>query len=473
MNTGGLQFAVRDWSSVRSRVGLALAVMVIAAIGACSSGDEPSESLQAAADDSVLEHAEKHLDPLYRCPMHPQITSDAPGKCPICGMDLVRVQEAAKSDRPRSASRHPLFYRNPMDPAITSPQPRKDEMGMDYIPVYAADLEGTVEISPLVQQNLGVRVAMVEWSPLPSLVSAVGYVRYDERSIREVRIRAAGWVERLAVRAEGDPVRRGQLLFELYSPTLATAEAEYVQALEFGDPDLVTASKRRLHALGLDASAIETLERDRVSRARLAFHAPADGIVRSLGVREGSMVTPDTLALEITALDPVWVIVEVPESSAAQVRAGARASLQAVALPGHRFTGTVDYVYPELDPMTRTLRVRIVLENAGTVLRPDMYLSAEIRGPEADAVLHVPLESVIRGGRSDRVLVALGEGRFAPREVRLGRESGDRVAVLEGLAAGEQVVTSGVFLIDSEASLRSSLARFSEESGAAAPQHQH
>jgi len=155
------------------------------------------------------------------------------------------------------------------------------------------------------------------------------------------------------------------------------------------------------------------------------------------------------------------------------VRAGARASLQAVALPGHRFTRTVDYVYPELDPMTRTLRVRIVLENAGTVLRPDMYLSAEIRGPEADAVLHVPLESVIRGGRSDRVLVALGEGRFAPREVRLGRESGDRVAVLEGLAAGEQVVTSGVFLIDSEASLRSSLARFSEESGAAAPQHQH
>lgn len=473
MNTGGLRLAAGARSILRLCVGLAFAVMFIAAIGACSSGDQASESLQSAADDSVLEHAEKHLDPLYRCPMHPQITSDAPGKCPICGMALVRVQEAEKSDRPQSASGQPLFYRNPMDPAITSPEPRKDPMGMDYIPVYAADLEGAVEISPLVQQNLGVRVATVEWSPLPSVLSAVGYVRYDERSIREVRIRAEGWVESLAVRAVGDPVRRGQLLFELYSPTLATAQAEFLQALEFADASLVTASRRRLRALGLDASAIDALERDRASRARLAFHAPADGIIRSLGVREGSLVTPDTLALEITALDPVWVIVEVPESSAAQVHAGARASLQVVALPGRRFTGTVDYVYPELDPMTRTLRVRIVLENAGTLLRPDMYLSADIQGPESDAVVHVPLESVIRGGRSDRVLVALGEGRFAPREVRLGRESGDRIAVLEGLAAGEQVVTSGVFLIDSEASLRSSLARFSEENDPPARAHQH
>ncbi|HSN73435.1 MAG TPA: efflux RND transporter periplasmic adaptor subunit [Steroidobacteraceae bacterium] len=426
------------------------------------SNDGPSEPLREAADDTPLEHAEKHLDPLYRCPMHPQITSDEPGDCPICGMDLVLVDRptAAKPGADRVTSgREPLFYRNPMDPSITSETPRKDEMGMDYIPVYAEDLEDTIEISPAVLQNLGVRYATAERGTLPAEVTAVGYVEYDERTLREVRIRAEGWVEQLAVRAAGDPVRAGQRLFEIYSPTLATAEAELAQAVEFGDEALIAASERRLAALGVDRATIERLRQGGDPAARLAFTAPIAGVIDQLAVREGARVAPDSLAMRIVALDPIWVIVEVPESSLALVRRGAPVELEPVALPGRRFEGSVDYVYPQLDPATRTGRVRVVLENPEAVLLPDMYVTARIQGPAGEPVVHVPLESVIRGGRADRVIVALGDGRFEAREVRVGREAEERIAILDGLAPGERVVASGVFLIDSEASLRSSLSR--------------
>jgi membrane fusion protein, copper/silver efflux system len=353
----------------------------------------------------------------------------------------------------------PLFYRNPMNPAVTSPVPAKDAMGMDYLPVYADAGQAIVIISPAVLQNLGVRYATAEYGPLPTVVSAVGYVRYDERTIREVRIRADGWVERLTVRAEGDPVTTGDTLFEIYSPTLATAESEYLDALEFGDAALIAASERRLRALGIDVAAIRTLHERREVRPRIAVRAPSSGVVDELAVREGAMVKPDMLALRIVALDPVWVIVEVAEADAALVHAGASVAMTLPALPGAQLEGRIDYLYPQLAPATRTLRARIALRNPGIALRPDMYVSAQITGPEEAPVVHVPLEAVIRGGRADRVVLALGDGRFATRKVTVGREAGDRVAILGGLSAGDRIVSSGVFLIDSEASLRSSLGR--------------
>ena len=452
--------------SAAAVVGMLLTSLAMFVAG-CSA-DAPSESYPSAADDTPLEHAGKHLDPAYRCPMHPQITSNEPGDCPICGMDLVRIVRPDVASPTRAATadageREPLFYRNPMDPGITSEVPRKDEMGMDYVPVYAEDLENTIEISPVVLQNLGVRYATAERSTLPAEISAVGYLRYDERTLREVRIRAEGWVERLAVRAVGDPVRAGQQLFEIYSPTLATAKAELEQAIAFGDDALVAASERRLASLGVDRATIRRLREGGSDAERLAFTAPIAGIVDQLSVREGARVAPDTVAMRIVSLDPIWVIVEVPESSLGLVRRGAPVELEPVALPGRRFSGTVDYLYPELDPATRTGRVRIVLDNPDSVLLPDMYVTARIQGPQGEPVVHVPLEAVIRGGRSDRVIVALGQGRFEARQVRVGRESEERIAVLEGLAPGERVVASGVFLIDSEASLRSSLARLSDD----------
>ena len=446
---------------LRSSCPVVVTAAALLALAGCEDRQHASEPYRSAADDTPLEHAAKHLDALYRCPMHPQITSDRPGPCPICRMNLIRVEPRSLDGSPRE----PIFYRNPMDPTITSPVPRKDEMGMDYVPVYADELEGTLEIAPAVLQKLGVRYATAERSPLPVDITAVGYVRYDERTIREVRIRAEGWVERLTVRAAGDPVSAGQRLFEVYSPMIATAEAELEQAIAFGDQALIAASERRLAAFGVDRATIARLSTGGEPGARLAFVAPVSGIVDQLEVREGARVAPDTLAMRIIALDPIWVIVEVSESNLSLVRTGAAVELDAVALPGGTLTGTVDYVYPELDPRTRTGRVRIVLANLDAALLPDMYVSARIAAPEGEPVVHVPLESVIRGGRSDRVIVALGEGRFEAREVRIGRESEERIAITSGLEARERVVASGVFLIDSEATLRSSLARMS---GAAA-----
>jgi Cu(I)/Ag(I) efflux system membrane fusion protein len=420
--------AVSRWIAV-------FAVFAAAALAGCSresaTTGPASEPVAAAADDTTAEHALKHGEPTYRCPMHPDVVRDEPGECPICGMDLVRVE-------PEQAAA-----------AGTAAGPE-------------------VRISPAVVNNIGVRTEAAVVAAQERRATTVGFVAFDERRMRQVQPRAEGWIEGLAVRAVGETVRAGQLLFTLYSPMLESAQQEYLDAQRIGNRDLIEASRERLRALGLEAAAAERLARSGRASGRVPFHAPISGVVTELAVREGAMVSPSMLALTITELGSLWVIAEVPESQAAWVKAGTAAEIRLPSLPGETFAGRVEYVYPELSMETRTLRARIVLGDAGTGLRPNMLANVTLVGEAGEPAVMIPRSALIRSGREDRVVVAMGEGRFAPRRVIAGAESGDRVAIREGLAAGEQVVVAGQFLLDSEANLRAGLGRLGSE-GTAPP----
>ena len=424
----------------------------------------------SATSDTPLEHAARHLDATYQCPMHPEVTSDEAGTCPICGMQLVPVRSAS------AAEPEVLYYRHPHDPTITSPTPRKDEMGMDFVPVYgggATSQQGVLELSPVMVNNLGVRTAPATRGRLDATVATVGTVAWDERGRIEVRVRAEGYVERLAVRAEGERVRRGQALFSVFSPRLATAQREYQHALKLGDAALIAASSARLEALGLDRSAIRALEQGGEPARRVTYYAPEDGVVVALGVREGALAEPAMSAMTLAPISRLWVVADVPEAEAARVRVGDRATLNFAALPGTPYEARVLEVLPALADATRTLQLRFGVDNPDGRLAAGMLADVVIQGAAGGEVVLVPAESLIRTGRAERVIVALGEGRFAARDVVAGRANGPLVEILQGMEPGEQVVVSGQFMIDSESQVRESLRRFSEpaapgDAGAAA-----
>lgn len=431
-----------------------------------------SRSPEAPAPDTAAEHAAKHLDPTYQCPMHPDVTSDKPGRCPICGMDLVLIEPAVATEQ----ERQPLYYRNPMNPAITSPVPRKDEMGMDYVPVYeetGRQDDGAIQLSAAMVNNLGVRTAEARVGEVDPVVQTVGKLAYDERGRVEVRVRAEGYVERLSVRAEGERVRRGQPLFAVFSPKLAAAQREYLNALGLGEATLVSAAEGRLRALGLPPTTIARLREGGQVEERVAYHAPQDGVVTMLGIREGALAEPGMSAMTIAPIDRLWVVAEVPESAAAAVQAGAAARVSVAALPGQSFEARVLEVLPEMNESTRTLQVRLGLDNAGLRLAAGMLADVTIEGAGARSALLIPLEALIRTGRAERVIVALGEGRFAARDVHAGAESGDSVEILHGLEAGERVVVSGQFMLDSESQVRSSLRRYGADGEGAPASHDH
>jgi Cu(I)/Ag(I) efflux system membrane fusion protein len=411
-------------------------------LGACSK-EQPSESVRSAADDTPAEHAIKHTNPKYRCPMHPQIVRDEPGQCPICGMTLVKFEE--------------------------EPQAASATSGV-------AGGGREVRISPAVVNNLGVRTEPVVRGSLSRTGRVVAYVEFDERRVRQVRPRAEGWVEGLAVRAMGETVREGQLLFTLYSPMLESAQQEYLDALKIGNADLIDASRDRLRALGLDAGTVARLARSGRAAGRVPFHAPISGVVTELEAREGAMLSPDMVAMTITELGSLWVIAEVPEAQAGWLKAGTHAMVRFPSLPGETVHGSVEYVYPELNMETRTLRARITLEDPPPGVRPNMLANVELVGEQGADVLSIPRSALIRSGTRDRVVVSLGDGRFASRKVVAGPESGDRIVIVEGLQEGELVVTSAQFLLDSEANLDAGIERLESEAGetaAPAPANPH
>jgi Cu(I)/Ag(I) efflux system membrane fusion protein len=368
-----------------------------------------------------------------------------------------------------SGDREILYWVAPMDANYRRDEPGKSPMGMDLVPVYADDVDsqpGVVKIDPTIVNNLGVRTAKAERSVLMRRIETVGYITYDEDTVQHVHTRVDGWIEKLITKATGDPVEQGQLLFELYSPTLVNAQEEFLTAIRSGNPTLLKASRDRLDALGVSPSEIAQLEQERTVRQRVRVYADSDGVIAHLGVREGIYITPATEVMSIAKLDRVWVIAEVFERQSSWVRPGQKASVELDYLPGKTLEGTVDYVYPELDPKTRTLKVRLRFDNAGELLRPNMFSRVVIEADGFGSVVNVPREAVVRGGSVNRVVLALGDGRYKAQPVRLGIESGDRVAIRSGLQAGDTIVVSGQFLIDSESNIESALARMNDGSGA-------
>ncbi len=363
------------------------------------------------------------------------------------------------------ADREVLYWVAPMDPNFRRDEPGQSPMGMDLVPVYADEVDarpGVVSIDPVVVNNLGVRTARAERGPLPRLVDTTAHVSYDEDTVQHVHTRVDGWIETLNATAEGDAVAAGDLLFELYSPTLVNAQQEYLAALRSGSASLKSASRDRLLSLGMTAAEVRRLDEERRARQRVQVFATGDGVIAELGVREGMFVTPNTDVISIARLDTVWVFADVLERQAGWVSPGQEARIRFEALPGRVYAGKVDYLHPELDPATRTLRVRIRLANEDGRLRPNMFGRVRIEGRETGPVIHVPREAVIRSGHGSRVVIDLGGGRFESRQVSLGIESGQRIVVRDGVGNGERVVVSGQFLIDSESNVGTAFARMED-----------
>ncbi len=359
------------------------------------------------------------------------------------------------------------YWVAPMDPNYRRDEPGKSPMGMDLMPVYADEVDGqpgVIAIDATMINNLGVRTATAQLGELSHLIETVGYVGYDEDTVQHVHTRVDGWIEKLATKATGDPVEKGQLLFELYSPTLVSAQGEYLAARRSNNQLLLSASRERLTALGIPDSEIRRLDREDKISQRVRVYAQSDGVITHLGVREGIYVTAATEIMSVADLDKIWVLAEVFERQAAWVREGQQAMVEFDYLPGKIWHGTVDYVYPELGPKTRTLKVRLRFDNEARTLRPNMFARVTIRGDSIGEVVHVPREALIRGGSVDRLVVSLGEGRFRAQPVDVGIESGDRVEIRAGVSAGDLIVTSGQFLIDSESNIAGALSRMDKES---------
>jgi Cu(I)/Ag(I) efflux system membrane fusion protein len=382
--------------------------------------------------------------------------------------------EAAGSD-----SKEPLYWVAPMDPDFRRDQPGKSPMGMDLVPVYeeggsGQDAPGTVRISPNVVNNLGVRTDMVIQGRLPKNMTTVGYVQYNEDEMAHVHPRVEGWIEDLYVKAEGEPVGKGKPLYTLYSPTLVNAQEELLLALNRGNQRLINAAEERLRALNVPAGLINQLRKTGNIQRKMTVHAPASGVIDNLNVRQGMYIKPGDRVLSIAALDEVWVIGELFESQLSAVEAGNRVSMTLGYIPGRVWKGNVDYVYPEVNPQTRTARVRMRFDNSDGTLRPGMFARLEIQGDRGKRQMLVPRESVIRTGNTDRVVVALEEGAFKSVNVTLGRVGDQYAEVLEGIMPGDTVVTSAQFLIDSESSKTSDFQRMSApESDGMDPQMDH
>ena len=357
-----------------------------------------------------------------------------------------------------------LYWYDPMHPERHFDAPgRSPFMDMALVPKYT-DAGGAtvVQIDPGMAANLGIRTAPVVRGVLGASMHAVGRVEVDERSIRRVTVRASGWIEALHVRADGEHVQRHELLAQVYSPAFDTAQREFLLAVNSGETTLIDAARAQLDALGVDAGQLAALERNRQPIRHIDVYSPIEGYVMGLMKREGDAVERDAVLFELASHDPVWIIADIPEALAGSVEVGQSIEARVSAHPGRVFEGRVDYLYPALDTATRTRRARIELPNHDDALHPGMYADVALAGTAGSDVLLVPSEAVIRTGRRDVAIVVERAGGYRPVAVRIGEERDGSVAILEGLQAGDQVVVSGQFLLDSEASLRGAYDRMAD-----------
>jgi Cu(I)/Ag(I) efflux system membrane fusion protein len=357
------------------------------------------------------------------------------------------------------------YYRNPMGLPDISAVPKKDSMGMDYIPVYEGEDtdDGSVKLSPGKIQRTGAKSEPVMRQPIRSVIRAPGTVQEDERRVSVVALRFEGFVESVANVTTGDHVHKGQVLMNVYSPALSSAAAEYLSAINAGATGKeLKGARRRLENLATPEPAIKELERTREISLSIPWLAPQDGDIVERNAVNGMRAGPGDVLFRIADHQLVWVLVDVAERDLAQVAVGTKVTIRPRGLGGRTFTGEVALIYPHLMAQTRTARIRVELPNPDELLRPEMYVDAEIETGSPEAVLAVPESAVLDNGAQRAVLVDKGEGRFEPREVKLGRRGGGYVEITQGLSEGEAVVTSANFLIDAESNLKAALKGFAE-----------
>lgn len=401
--------SVRPTSVAIALAALAAALWLGAQVGKRSAGEGGEEAADAAG------HAHRY----YTCGMHPWVILPHPGPCPICGMPLV-----------------------PLDPAKFS---------------------GEVTIDPVVVQNIGVRVAPVVRGPLVESIRTVGTIDYDETRVRDVNVKIAGWVQKLYVDALGEPVRRGDPLFELYSPDLVAAQQEYLLSRREGPPGgdgFAEAARTKLQYLDVpDGEMAALVKRGKPSKT-ITLRSPYTGVVIEKKTFEGMRLDPGMRVFRIADLSKVWVMVTLYEYQLPYVQVGQEATVSLPYAPGRELRGKVVYLYPYLDRKARQVQVRVEFDNPGLALKPGMYATVRIEGRLPDPRVLAPREAVIDTGERKVAFVSKGGGHFEPRQVRTGAETdGGMIEVTEGLEPGEEVVTSGQFLLDSEAKVREALAK--------------
>lgn len=379
-------------------------------------------SAVVAVSFALLAVSDTQAEAQYTCPMHPHyISSDPDAGCPICGMDLVPMESGSQDATGDSAA---------------------------------------IAVSPEMIQTMGVRTAEAAVAEFGRVVRAFGNVEPNTRREAISASRFEGWIEDLAVSAEGDSVRPGQLLYRIYSPDLIAAQRDFLTALANGNETRIRASEQRLRSLGMQRTTINNLRREQSLIERIPVYAEAGGIVQSLEARDGLYVKPGDAVLRLQSYADVWVKAQIAEEDVAYMSTGIPVTLSFPSAPNAPREGRVDYVYPTIDPKTRTLEVRIVVDNQAGHLRPGAFadVAFSVDGGEK---LSVPSEAVLRSSRGGHVILALGDGRFAPRDVQTGVSAAGRTEILAGLEPGERVVVSGQFLLDSEVNLREGFSRMS------------
>ena len=431
----------------------------------------------------------------YTCGMHPFIISDKPGNCPICGMTLTKIEgsalpaggtaaSSASAAKPSGGARKILFYRNPMNPNVTSKTPAKDEMGMDYVPVYEDEVKGsgagvnlpegyaTVQVGMERVQMAGIQSATAVREAISHPVRAVGIVVPDERRVRRIQSKVEGWIEKLHTNFVGQLVTKGQPLLEIYSPDLVATQREYLLARAGVDrmkespyedaremsSGLAQSARMRLKLFDVSESFIEELEHTGEVRRTVTLNAPVSGYVTGKDVFEGTRVMPGMDLLTVTDLSRVWIEADLYEYEAAAVRVGQTASLETVAEPGTKLKGRVAFIYPTFSPETRTLKVRFDFPNPGLRLKPQMYANVLLDLHSMTGVV-IPDSALIETGVRVIAFVDAGGGSFEPREVKVGVRGNGKAQILSGVAAGEKVAVGANFLLDSESKLRAALTK--------------
>lgn len=404
----------------------------------------------------------------YRDPMNPQITSPIPKKSSD-GMDFVAVYEEPKSSEKKIA-----YYKDPMHPWFTSDKPGKaPDCGMDMVPVYEgeSDTKG-IKIDPVTVQNIGVKTEIAQKRKLNKVIRAFGKIDFDETKVYSINTKVMGWVEKLFVDYTGKLIGKGDPLMELYSPELVSTQEEYLQAIRYraqlqkssleearkGADALVESAKRRLLYWDITEAEIEELEKRGAPRKTMTFYSPVDGIVMDKMIFNGKSVMAGMDLYKIADLSTVWIIADIYQYELPWVKVGQQAEIELSYLSGKSFRGTITYIYPMLSMETKTAKVRIEVRNTRTIdLKPEMYATVKVVSPTPLEAVAVPDQAIIRSGERNIVVVSLGGGYFDPREVKLGAMAGGYVQVLEGIKDGEKIVTSSQFLIDSESNLKAAI----------------
>ncbi len=421
----------------------------------------------------------------WQCPMHPSIVQDHPGDCPICGMKLVKLEGTGGGSEAKG-ERKLLFYRSPMDPTQTSLTARKDEMGMDYVPVYSDELGGAATVEGLTQvsidaarqQLIGLKIAHVERGQVGGSWRTSGRVAVDETRVHHVNVKFSGFIEHVHGDFVGRAVKKGEPLFSIYSPELLATQQEFLLALDTrkrlgaaggttADGDvLVAAARRKLELWDVPRSEIERLERTGEPTRTITFYSPATGVLTKKDVVPGMRVNAGDMPFEIVDLSRVWVLADAYETEVRHVKVGMAARLSLKAFPNRTFSGRVAFIDPMLDPKTRTAKVRIEFANATGDLKPEMFGDVVLQGKAREGI-RIPADAVIHSGTKSVVFVALPDGKFQPRELQLGEGDSEFVEVVSGLEKGDGVVTRANFLVDSESRLRASLSALTSPSGSA------